>query len=131
VKADEDTNPEVCGDAGTGPEASSVVNPRSKTRVAVVVKQSVSTAAATGTAVKTAEKKRKTSPPPAVETPVIPTPSTREVESDEEEDDEAIDDPPVVEERTLRRSLSPATKRWRELVQKMTEDDLRQGVGAY
>jgi hypothetical protein len=59
VKANEDTNPEVCGDAGTGPEASSVVNPRSKTRVAVVVKQSVSTAAATGTAVKTAKKRER------------------------------------------------------------------------
>jgi hypothetical protein len=36
------------------------------------------------------KRKRRMSPPPIVETPIIPTPSTREVESDEE--DEATDD---------------------------------------
>jgi hypothetical protein len=74
-------------------------------------------------------RKRKTSPPLAVEM-VIPTPSTREVKSDNEEEDEATDDPPVIEEWTVRRSLSPATKRQWELQQKTTEDDLRQGLEA-
>jgi hypothetical protein len=32
------------------------------------------------------KRKRKTSPPPVVETPVIPTPSTRDVESDDDEE---------------------------------------------
>jgi hypothetical protein len=53
---------------------------------------------------------------------------TREVESDEE--DEAIDDPPIVEDQTVRRSLSPAAKRQQELEQKTMEDDLRQGMEA-
>jgi hypothetical protein len=51
--------------------------------------------------VKVAEKKkrkRKTSPLLAVETLVIPTPLSREVESNEEEEDEAIEEPPVAEE---------------------------------
>jgi hypothetical protein len=75
--------------------------------------------------VKVAEKKkkrkRKTSPPPAVETPMILTPLSREVESEEEEeDDEATEEPPVVENWSVRRSESPAAKRQRELVQKTT-----------
>jgi hypothetical protein len=90
VEADEDTEPEVGDDAGTRPEASSVVKPRRKTRAAA--KQSASMATAKVVAAKTAkleaEKKkkgkRKMSPPLAVETPVIPTPPSREVESDEE-----------------------------------------------
>jgi hypothetical protein len=74
-------------------------------------------------------RKRKTSPPLAVEMLVIPTPPSREVEFYEEED-EVTDDPPVVEDWTVRRSLSPATKRQRELGQKAMEDDLRQGLEA-
>jgi hypothetical protein len=110
VEADEDTNPEIGGDAGTSPEASSTLNPRRKTRVAAA-KQLISTATAKVAAVKTAKlevekkkkRKRKTSPPPAVETPVIPIPPTREVESEEEED-EATDVPLVVEDWTVGRS---------------------------
>jgi hypothetical protein len=92
-------------------------------------------AAATIEAAKTAKlevekkrRKRRTSPPSVVETPVVPTPPSREVESNEE--GEATDDTPVVQDRTVRRSLSPATKRERELEQKITEDDLRQGLEA-
>jgi hypothetical protein len=106
VEADEDTDPEVGGDTGIGPEASSVVKPRRKIRAAVV-KQSVSTAVAKVIAVKVVEKKRKrkTRPPLAVRTPVIPTPLTKEVNSDDEleedDDDEATDEPPIVEERAV------------------------------
>jgi hypothetical protein len=103
----------------------SATKPRRKTRAAVT-KQSVSTAAVKVTAVKVAEKKKRkrtTSPPLAVEIPVIPTPLSREVESNEE-DDEATKEPPVVEERSVRRSLSPSAKRQWELVQKTTEDAL-------
>jgi hypothetical protein len=57
---------------------------------------------------------------------MIPTPPSREVEFDEEED-EATDDPLIVEDQTVRRSLSPAAKRQRELGQKAMEDDLHQG----
>jgi hypothetical protein len=35
-----------------------------------------------------------------------------------------------VEERSVRRSLSPTVKRQQELVQKMTEDALHQGLEA-
>jgi hypothetical protein len=62
------------------------------------------------------KRKRKTRPPLSVRTPVIPTPLTKEVNSDDEEeedddDDEATDEPPIVEERAVRRSLSPTAKR--------------------
>jgi hypothetical protein len=87
--------------------------------------------------VKAAEKKKKkkrkwkTSPPLAVKTLAILTPQSREVESkEEEEEDEATEEPPVVEDRSVRRSESPAAKRQRELVQKMTEDALCQGLEA-
>jgi hypothetical protein len=53
VEADEDTNAEVGGDAGKGPEEGGAVKPRHKTR-AVGTKQSVTTAAAKATAVKAA-----------------------------------------------------------------------------
>jgi hypothetical protein len=92
------------------------------------------TAAVTVNAMKAAEKKRrgkrKVSPPPAVEMPAIPMPQSREVESKEEDDDEAIEEPPVVEDRSVKRSLSPAAKRQQELVQKTTEDALHQGLKA-
>jgi hypothetical protein len=103
----------------------------------VAAKQLAVTAAAMVTTVKAMKKnkrkrKRKASPPPAVETPVIPTPQSREVESEEEEEEEeeeeAIKEPPVVQDRPVRRSLSPAAKRQRELVEKTTDDDLRQSL---
>jgi hypothetical protein len=49
--------------------------------------------------------------------PTIPTPLTKEVNSndDEEEEDEATEETSVVEERSVRRSMSPAAKRQREL----------------
>jgi hypothetical protein len=136
VEAHEDTDPEVSDDGGTRLEASSAVKPMCKT-MAAAAKQTASTAATKVVASKTTklevEKKKnrkwKTSPPPAVEMPVIPTPSSREVELDEEEE-EATDDPPIVEEWTVRRSLSPSAKRQQELRQKTTEDDLRQGLEA-
>jgi hypothetical protein len=100
-----------------------------------MAKQSATIVAAKVEAVKTAKlelekkkRKRRMSPPPGVETPVIATPPTREVESDEE--DEATDDPSVIEDRTARRSLSLASKGHWELEQKMTEDDLHQGMEA-
>jgi hypothetical protein len=76
VEANEDTDPEVGGDARTVLKESSVVKPRRKTRAATA-KHSASTVAAKVVAVKTAEKKKtKTSPLPVVETLLIPTPST-------------------------------------------------------
>jgi hypothetical protein len=96
VEANEDTNTEVSGDARTGREAGGVANPWRKTRVELAT-----TATTKATMVKVAEKKkrkRKTSPLLAVETLVIPTPLSREVESNEEEEDEAIEEPPVAEE---------------------------------
>jgi hypothetical protein len=133
VEADEDTNLEVGEDAASRQEVSSAAKPSRKTRAATA-KQSVSTAAANVEAANTtkleAEKKkrkRKTSPPLAVETLVFRTPPSQQVESDEEED-EVTDDPPVVEDRTVRGSLSPAAKRQRELEQKTTEDYLHQGL---
>jgi hypothetical protein len=78
------------------------------------------------------KRKRKTSTPPSVRTPVIPTPLTKDVDSDDEEEEEdgATDYPPVIEEQTVRRSLSPAAKRQRELAQKTTEHALCQGLEA-
>jgi hypothetical protein len=75
------------------------------------------------------KRKRKISPPPVVETPMIHTPPSRGVKSNEE-DDEATEEPPVMGERLVRRSLSPADKRQRELVQKTTEDALCQRLEA-
>jgi hypothetical protein len=132
VEADEDTDTKVSGDTGTGPEASSAAKPKRKTRVAAA-KQSATTVAAKATAVKAAKKKRrrrKVSPPPAVEMPTIPMPQSREVKSEEEEENEATEEPSVVQDRSVRRSLSPAAKKQRELVEKMTEDALRQGLEA-
>jgi hypothetical protein len=133
VEADEDTDIEIGGDARAGPNAGGAAKSQRKTR-SVVAKQSATTAAAAVSAVKAAEKKkkrkRKVSPPPVVETPVIPTPQTREVESNKEEEDEATDEPPVVEDRPTRRSLCPAAKRQRELTQKMMVDALRQSLEA-
>jgi hypothetical protein len=72
VEADEDTDVEVGGDAGTGSNAGGVAKSRRKTR-SVVAKQSASSAAAAVSAVKAAEKKkkrkRKATSPPTVVTP--------------------------------------------------------------
>jgi hypothetical protein len=133
VEADEDTDVEVSGNAGTGSDASGAAKSRCKTR-STVVKQLATIAAAVAAvfAVKAAEKKkkrkRKASSPPAVVTPAIPTPHSREVESEVE--DEATEESPVMEDRPVRRSETPATKRQRELVKKTMEDALRQGLEA-
>jgi hypothetical protein len=83
VEADEETDVEVGGDAGTGPDAGGAAKSRCKTRL-TVAKQSVSmVAAVVSTMMVAKEKKRKVSPPLAVETSVIPTPHSREVESEE------------------------------------------------
>jgi hypothetical protein len=82
------------------------------------------------------KRKRRAASPPAVVTPSIPTPRSREVESEEEEEeeekekDEAIEELPVTEDRPARRSESPTSKRWRELVQKTSEDALCRGLEA-
>jgi hypothetical protein len=126
AEAEEDTDIEVSGDAGTGPDVSGAVRSRRKTR-------SVVAAAATVSTVKAAEKKkkkRKASPPPAVKVPAIPTPQSREIESEEEKEDEATEEPLVMEDRPARRSEIPAAKRQQELVQKMMKDALRQGLEA-
>jgi CO dehydrogenase/acetyl-CoA synthase beta subunit len=130
VEANEDTDAETGVDLDAG-----VVKSRCRTRSAVG-KQSASAAAA-ASAVKAAEKKkrkRRAVSPPAVFTPSIPTPHSREVESEEEEEeeeeesekekDEAIEQLTVPEMRPARRSESPAAKRQRELVQKTSEDAL-------
>jgi hypothetical protein len=100
---------------------------------------SASAVAAATSAVKAAEqkkkRKRKVASPPAVVTPSIPMPRSREVESEEEEEskkekDEAIEEWSITEDRSTRRSESPAAKRQRELVQKTSEDALRRGLEA-
>jgi hypothetical protein len=135
VEADEDTDAE----AGTNPDAGGAVKSRCRTR-STVGKKSSSAVAATISAVKATEqkkkkRKRKAASPPAVVTPSILTPRSREVKSEEEEEsekekDEAIEELPVPEDRPVSRSESPAAKRQRELVQKMSEDALRRGLEA-
>jgi hypothetical protein len=102
-----------------------------------VGKKSASAVAAAISAVKAAEqkkkKKRRAASPPAVVTLGIPTPRSREVESEEVEEeekekDEVIKDFSVAEDRPARRSESPAAKRQRELILKMSEDALRRGL---
>jgi hypothetical protein len=131
VEANEDTDVEVGGDAGTGLDVGGATKSRRKTRSAVV-KQSASTAAAAISAVKAAEKKkmmkRKATSPLVVVTPAIPTPRSREVESEEEEEDEATEELPIEGDWPARRSESPAAKRQRELVEKTSEDALRRGL---
>jgi hypothetical protein len=140
VEADEDTGDEAeGGDAGAAPDAGGAAKTRRRTTRSAVGKQSASAAAAVS-AVKATEKKkrrkRRAGSPPAVVTPSIPTPRSREVESEEEEEesekekDEAIEELLIPEERPARRSESPAAKRQRELVQKTSEDALRRGLEA-
>jgi hypothetical protein len=81
------------------------------------------------------KRKRKVASPPAVVTPSILTPRSREVESGEEEEekekDEAVEELPVPKDQAPRRPESPAAKRRRELVQKTSEDALRRGLEAH
>jgi hypothetical protein len=133
VVADEDTGNEAGdGDARTGPDAGGAAKSRRRTRSAVG-KQSASAVAAAVSVVKAAKKKkrkRKATSPPAVVTPTIPTPRSREVKSEEEEDDEAVEEPQVEATRLARRLESPAAKRQWELVEKTLEDALRHGLEA-
>jgi precorrin isomerase len=84
VEADEDTDPEVGNDVANRQEASSTAKPKHKTRAATT-KQPATTAAAKVGAAKTAKlevekkkRKRRVCPSLIIETPVIPTHSTRE-----------------------------------------------------
>jgi hypothetical protein len=126
VETGEDTDAEADGDAGTGLGAGGAAKPQRRARSAVG-KQSTSSAAIAVSAVKAVEKKkkrkRKATSPPAVVTPSIPTPRSREVESEE-----AIEELSVAEDRPVRRSESPAAKRQRELVEMTSEDALRLGL---
>jgi hypothetical protein len=131
VEADEFTDLEAGADLDAG-----VVKSRRRTR-STIVKKSASAVAAAIYVVKVVEqkkrkRKRKAASPPAVITPSILTPRLREVELEEEEEekekDEMIEKLPVPKDQAARRSESPAAKRQRELVQKMSKDALRRGL---
>jgi hypothetical protein len=133
VEVDEDTDAEAGMDLDDG----GAVKSRRRTR-STVGKKPASAVAAAIYVVKAAEQKKKKRRrravfPPAVVTPSIPMPRSREVESEEEEEeekDEATEELPVTEDRPARRSESPAAKRQRDLVQKTSEDALRRGLEA-
>jgi flagellar biosynthesis/type III secretory pathway protein FliH len=103
-----------------------------------VVGNQLASSSAAVSGVKAAEKKKKSKrravSPPAVVTPSIPTPRSREVESEEEEEkkekDEAVEELSVPEDQATRSPESPAAKRQQELVQKASEDALRRGLEA-
>jgi hypothetical protein len=123
VKADEDTGDEAEGaDAGAAPDAGGAAKVRRRTTKSAVGKQSTSAAAAVKAAEKKKKRKRRAASAPAVVTPSIPTPRSREVDSEEEEEEESEKekDDTIAElsfhERPARRSESPAAKRQRELV---------------
>jgi hypothetical protein len=123
VKADEDTGDEAEGaDAGAAPDAGGAAKVRRRTTKSAVGKQSTSAAAAVKAAEKKKKRKRRAASAPAVVTPSIPTPRSREVnsEEEEEEEEEKEKDDTIAElsfhERPARRSESPAAKRQRELV---------------
>jgi hypothetical protein len=126
VEADEDTDAEAGVDPFVGAAKS-----RRRTR-STVAKKSTSAVATAISAVKAAEqkKRRRAASPPAVATPTIPTPRSREVGSEDEEEvkekekDEAVEELPVPEDQAAERLESPAIKRQRELVQKMLEEVL-------
>jgi hypothetical protein len=135
VEADEDTDAE----AGADPVVDAAKS-RRRTRL-TVAKKSASTVATIISAVKAAElkkkRKRRAASHPAVATPTIPTPRSREVGSEDEEEekekekDEAVEELPVPEDQVAERLESPAAKRQWELVQKKTsEEDLRRGLEA-
>jgi hypothetical protein len=114
VEAYEDTDVEVGGNVGTGPDAGGAAKSQRKTRSAVA-KQSASSAVAAVSAVKAVEKmkkrKRKATSPPTVVTSAILMPRSREVWSKEVEEHEAIKESPVTGNRPPRRSESPTAKR--------------------
>jgi hypothetical protein len=124
MEADEDIDDEAGGDAGTCLGAGGAAKPQRRIWSAVG-KQSASSAAAAVSAVKATEKKkkrkRKATSPPAVSTPSIPTPNSREIESEDEEEDDVIEELPVTGDWPARRSESPAANRQRELVEKTSE----------
>jgi hypothetical protein len=136
VEADEDTDAE----AGEDPVVGAAKSLR-KTR-STVAKKSASVVATAISAVKAAEqkkkRKRRDASPPAVVTPTILTPRSREVGSEDEEEekeqekekDEAIEELPIPEDQAAERPESPAAKRQRELVQKTSEEALRRGLEA-
>jgi hypothetical protein len=132
VEAEEDTDTEV----GAYPAASAAKSQR-RTRSTVAKKSALAVATAISE-VKAAEQKKKRNrrgaSPPTVATPTIPTPRSREVgsedEKEEEEKDEAVEELPVPEDQAARRPESPAARRQRELVQKMSEEALRHDLEA-
>jgi hypothetical protein len=134
VEADEDIDAE----AGADP-AVSTAKSRRRTR-STVAKKSASAVATAISAVKAAEqkkkRKRRVASPPAVATPTIPMPCSREVGSEDEEEeeekekDEAVEELPVPKDQAARRPESPTAKRQRELVQKTSEEALRRGLEA-
>jgi hypothetical protein len=104
------------------PEASSSTRPRHKV-MAETMKQSSSRAAATVEAAKIAmleaakkkrkgKRKRKRKKKPTL------------TSQDVKKEDETTDDPLVIGNCVAPRSPSPATKRWREVEQQVTEEDL-------
>jgi hypothetical protein len=101
-------------------------------------KKSASAVAIAISAVKAVEqkkqRKRRDASPPAVVTPTIPMPRSREVGSEDEEEekekDEAVEDLPFPEDQAAERPESPAAKRQRELVLKTSEEALRRGLEA-
>jgi hypothetical protein len=130
VEADKDTDAEAGVDPAVGAAKS-----RRKTR-STVAKKFASVVANAISAVKAAEqkkkRKRREASPPAVATPMIPTPRSREVGSEDEEGekeqdkekDEAVEELPVPEDQAAERPESPAAKRQRKLVQKTSEEAL-------
>jgi hypothetical protein len=131
VEADEDTGDEARGGkTGAAPDAGGAAKAWRRTTRSAVGKQSTFSAVSVISVVKVVS-----ASPPAVVTPSIPTPHSREVESEEEEElekekDEAIEELPVPMERQARRSESPAARRQWELVQKTSENALRCGLEA-
>jgi hypothetical protein len=134
VEVDKDTDAEAGADPVIG-----VAKSRRRTR-STVAKKSASAVATSISAVKAAEKKKerkkRDASPPAIATPTIPTPLSREVGSEDEEEemehekekDEAIEGLPVPEDQATERPESPTAKRRRELVQKTSEETLRRGL---
>jgi hypothetical protein len=128
VEADEDTDAEDGADPVVGA-------PKSRRRTRSTVAKKFASAVATAIfEVKAAEqkkkRKRRLASPPAVATPTILTPCSREVGSEDEEEeekekDEAVEELSVPEDQTAVRPESPAAKRQRELVQKTSEEALR------
>jgi hypothetical protein len=136
VEADENTNAEAGADPVVGAAKS-----RRRTR-STVAKKSASAVAAAISTVKSAEqkkkRKRRAASPPAVATPTIRTPRSREIgsedekeeEEEEKEKNEAVEELSVPEDQAAGRPESPAAKRQRELVWKMSEEAPRRGLEA-